>query len=67
MTKEQFKQHWMAMYRVGIRSDADEHEEWTKPVMASHGCCRLLDQMAHELVNAGIWTVEEHQEMLDTL
>ncbi len=69
MTREQFKQHWMAMYRVGNRSDTPEgeHEEWTDAAMSGMACCQLLDKMAQELIKCKVWTVEEHQTMLDSL
>jgi hypothetical protein len=67
MTKQQFLNHFKAMYRVGNRSDADEHEAWTKPEMAGSACCRLLDQMSRELVKCGVLTSEEVQVVYDTL
>lgn len=69
MTKEQFKQHWMAMYRVANRSDSDpeNREEWTHPAMSGRACCQLLDKMAWELRQCGVWTEREHQDMLDSL
>lgn len=69
MTKDEFKEHFKAMYRVGNRSDtpADEHEEWTKAVMAGRACCRPLDSMAHALVDAGIWSEQERKEVFDCL
>lgn len=69
MTNEQFKQHWMAMYRVGNRSDTPpgEHEEWTDAAMSGGACCQLLDKMARELIKCGVWTEEETQTMYDVL
>ena len=67
MTKAEFIAHFKAMYRVGNRSDADEHEDWTDADMAGYACCRPLDEMSRGLVKAGVWTEEERQAVYDDL
>lgn len=69
MTKQQFINHFKAMYRVSNRSDTPpgEHEEWTHPAMAGRACCQLLDQMSHQLVLCKVLTEDERQEIYDTL
>lgn len=67
MTKQQFFEHFKAMYRVGNRSDADEHEEWTKADMAGFACCRMLDEMSRNMVKSGIITDAERQAIYDCL
>jgi hypothetical protein len=67
MTKQQFIEHFKAMYRVGNRSDAAEHEDWTQPQMAGDACCRLLDKMGNELVKCGALTQDELDKIYSDL
>jgi hypothetical protein len=69
MTKGEFKAAWIAMYRVGNYADSDYEwrQEWTHPAMAGVACCKLLDQMANEMVRVGVLTQEEMQSMYDSL
>ena len=69
MTKQEFMNHFTAMYRVGNLSDSDneDREDWTHPYMAGNACCRALDRMADELVNCSVWSEEERQTVYDTL
>ncbi len=69
MAKAEFIVHFKAMYNVGNRSDtpAGEHEEWTHPAMAGRACCALLDQMSRTMIDIGVFTEEERQEIYDTL
>lgn len=70
MTKEQFLAHIKALYRLGNRSDSDEHpsdESWTVPAMAGSLLCAKLDVLLHDLLHADVLTADEHQKLYDEL
>ncbi len=56
MSKAEFVQMFIKMYRVGNLADSDNEnrEEWTHVDMAGKACCRPLDHMARELVACGV-------------
>ena len=70
MTKNDMIRHLVDLYRMGNRSDADnkpKDEAWTKPAMAGDAMCAKLDDIFGELVECGVLTADQKQEIYDDL
>lgn len=66
MTKNEMIGHLVALYRLGNRADSDNKprsEAWTHPDMAGNAMCAELDAIFAGLVDCGVLTSDQRDEI----